>query len=178
MKSLEKEYNMLKNNADINGWRVRNYRDYTRIRHELKEECKDAENRNLEAKNTDITNISKNTIIFWNKINQLRGHNHTYTNYLENEAGVRFYTDKEKCIIMEVMWKDIFRITEEEEAKFDRPHSEHIEAFVNINDHRVNPYNTSDLTRLDDNCFYTRQINIMDINRQINKTKKQSPGFY
>ncbi len=48
----------------------------------------------------------------------------TYTNYLKDSEGNKYYTNKEKCIVFENTWKDVFRITEEEEINFDNLHSE------------------------------------------------------
>ncbi len=49
-----------------------------------------------------------------------------------DEDGHRFYSDKEKCNLMEKSWKDIFRIREEDETNFDADHSNHINAYINI----------------------------------------------
>ena len=40
IKILEAAYNNLSKNADTNGWTLNNYREFVRIRHELREECK------------------------------------------------------------------------------------------------------------------------------------------
>ncbi len=62
----------------------------------------------------------------------LKGQSSKYTNYLEDKNKDRYYTNRDKCNIMEKTWSDIFRITEEEEAKFDALHSDHIESYINI----------------------------------------------
>ncbi len=77
-------------------------------------------------------NYSKNTKEFWNKINVLKGKNIIHTNYMKDKDGNKYYTDKEKCILMERTWQDVFRITDEEEAKYDRQHSDHVNTYINV----------------------------------------------
>ncbi len=84
----------LTENAGTNAWTLNNYRQYTRIRHELKE-CKRVHNNKWEEK-VDIIEISKDTKT-WNTIKQLKGNNTTHTNYLQDNDGNRYYTDAEKC---------------------------------------------------------------------------------
>ncbi len=52
----------------------------------------------------------------------------------------KYNTDKENCILMERTWRGVFRITDEEEAKFDRQHSGHIDIYINMNHQRVSLY--------------------------------------
>ncbi len=42
---------------------------------------------------------------------------------------------------MENAWKDVFRITEEDEANFDVAHCEHINSYINIFHERVKLHN-------------------------------------
>ena len=78
---------------------------------------------------------------------------------------------------MEKTWRDIFRITDEEEAIFDRQHSEHINTYININSNRVSSFPTSDITRLNDENFRTRGIEMDEIKACIRRFKKKVPGF-
>lgn len=66
-----------------------NYREYVRIRPELREKCKAEYNKNWKDKITNIINSK-------------------YTNYFEDKDKNRYYTNREKCNIMEKTWRDIF----------------------------------------------------------------------
>ncbi len=151
-----------------------NYRNYILIRHQLRKKCKEAYNQNWREKIRSIIESSRDTKIFWNKINMLKGRNTNFTNYLEGQEGNKYYTDKEKCHLMEKTWENMFRITEEEEATFDSRHSEHIEAYTSIYTQR-SPYIRSDLGRLDNHKFYTRSISTEEIKKYLNKTKQKAP---
>ncbi len=109
-------------------------------------------------------------------IKQLQGNNTTHNNYLEDSEGNKYYSDGKKCELMKNTWQDIFRITEEEEATFDTQHSEHVHRYMNTQAHRITPYNTTDITRLSLNCFYTREIQKEEIEKHIKKLKHKAPG--
>ncbi len=64
--------------------------------------------------------LSKDSKSFWNKIKLLKGKEIIHTNYMVDEDGNRYYSDMEKCNLMEKSWKDIFRITEEDETILTR----------------------------------------------------------
>ncbi len=118
----------------------------------MREKCKEAHTKNWNDK-INIIETSRDTKAFWSRISLLKGRSTKHANYIEDKEGRRYYSDKEKCNTMENTWKDIFRKTEEYEANFDTIHSEHIDAYINIHRHRIQP--SSDLTRLDNNNFYT-----------------------
>ncbi len=105
----------------------------------------------------------------------MRGNNTAHTNYLQDQDGNTYYINKEKCIMMEQTWRDVCRITEEEENTFDIQHSQHIEAYIQIHNNRIKAYDTADLTRLDDGTFYTRQITIEEV-KNTSQIKNKAPG--
>ncbi len=176
IKQIERDYNTLRNYAATYGWTHNIYREHTRIRQELRELCKEAYSSNWENNINNIIQISKDTKTFWRKIKLLRGNNNTHTNYLVDKEGNKYYTDKQKCRVMEDTWKDIFRITEEEENIFDAQHSEHIESFIEVHKHRVTAHNTAQLTRLNNGCISVRPITTDEIKRHISRFKNKAPG--
>lgn len=176
IKHLENQFKMLKQNATINGWTHDHYREFIRIRYELKERCKENYNKNWENKITDLMNNSRNSKEFWSKFKILKGKNIIHTNYMKDSEGKKYYTDKEKCGLLENTWKDIFRITEEEEIKFDRNHSDHVDAYININQERVSAFPTSDLRRLNNENYHIREIDKEEIKSYISRFKNKAPG--
>ena len=67
---------------------------------------------------------------------------------MKDENGNKFYTDNEKCNLMEKTWKDVFEITEDGENSFDREHSEHIDRYIDLFSDRVNPFPIANTTRI------------------------------
>ncbi len=65
---------------------------------------------------------------------------------MKDKDGNKYFTDNEKCHLMEQTKKDVFRITEEEEYSFDKQHSDHIDN--NAYSNRIKSYPTANLTRL------------------------------
>ena len=177
IQNLENQFEIVQQNAATNGWTYNNYREYVRIRHELKDKCKERYIKNWENKIGDFANYNKNSKDFWSKFKILKGKNVTHTNSMKDPEGNKYYTDKEKCNLMETTWRDIFRIIDEEEAKFDRQHPEHIDTYINTNSNRVSSFPTSDITRLSDEHFHTRGIEMDEIKACIRRFKKKVPGF-
>ncbi len=77
---------------------------------------------------------------------------------MKDEEGNRFYSCKEKCHPMEKAWRDVFRITEEEEFKFDLDHADHVNIYINIQHQKISPFSTTLLSRLNNGSFYNRGI--------------------
>ncbi|MFV0504970.1 MAG: hypothetical protein ACK5LT_13550, partial [Lachnospirales bacterium] len=143
IRNHEREFRTLKQTATIHGWSYRNYREYIMIRSDLKERCREAFNKNWENKIKSIIECSKNTKDFWNKIKTLKGKNFIHANYMVDQEGNKHFSDREKCEVLAKTWREVFKITEEEEANYDTQHSDHINAYININSNRVDCFPTS-----------------------------------
>ncbi len=178
IRNLENQFRSLQLKATINGWSNEHYREYTRIRHELRERCRENHNKNWESKDTDLMNHSKNNKEFWSKFKVLKGKNIIHTNYMKDSEGNKYYTDKEKCVLLERTSRDIFRIIEDEEAQFDRNHSDHIDSFINVNTQRVSAFPLSNLSRLNDENYHIREVENEEIERHTRRFKKQGTGFF
>ena len=144
---------------------------------ELRERCKEAYSKNWEDKINKISENSKNSKQFWNKIKILKGKKTIYTNYMKDTEGKKYFSDKEKCNLMEKTWKDVFRITEEEENNFDKQHSDHVNGYINVNYNRVNTFPTVDLNRLNTEDYHTREITLEEIKTYIRRSKKKAPAL-
>ncbi len=120
-----------------------------RIRQKLRNKCKEAWRQNWEENIENIISLSRDSKAFWSKINLSKGKNLIHTNYLKDTEGNRYYTDKEKYDLMESTWKDVFRITEDDEVNFDAAHSKHINSYIDILRERVKPHNDSNLKLID-----------------------------
>lgn len=176
IKNLETQYKNLRAYAENFGWTIDTYREQHRIKTDLRERCKEAYDKNWEDKIKDISENSKNSKDFWNKIKTLKGKNTTQTNYLKDEEGNKYYSDKEKCQLMEKTWKNVFRITEEEDNYFDKTHSDHIDQYINIFSNRIKPFPTANTNRLNVDNNYTKEITLEEIKMFIRRTKKKTPG--
>ncbi len=150
------------------------YREYQRIKSELRDRCKEAYNRNWEERIKDISDNSKNSKDFWNKIKILKGKKMSHVNnYLKDNNGNKYHSDQEKCNLMEKTWRDVFRITEEEENTFDKNHSDHIDQYINIHDNRVKPFPTVNINRINNETYQTKEITIEEIKLFIRKSKRK-----
>ncbi len=95
---------------------------------------------------------------------------------MKDTEGNKYFSDKEKCNLMAKTWKDVFKITEEEENNFDKQHSDHVNGYINVNNNRVNIFPTVDLNRLNTEDYNTREITLEEIKTCIRRSKKKAPG--
>lgn len=119
--------------------------------------------------------MKKNPKTFWKQFKLLKGNQNINTPYLLEKDGDKKFKDEEKCKILEDIWKDTLRITEDEDQQFCRVNSDMVEDFIRHNTERIYHHNTIDLSRLDNN-FLTRDISTGDIKRCTSRLKDNSPG--
>lgn len=163
---LENQFKILKQHAINNGWTNAHFREYTRIRQELREKWKEKCNKNWKENiikaakiKSELVKHSKNSKDFWNTFNLLKG---TIGKILD---GNKCYTGHENCNWWRALG-DIFRITEEK-AKFDNNFNTLMT--ILISRHRISSYSISNLSRLNNENFQTREIDKKEIKRYIQK---------
>ena len=82
IRDLENQFRILQQFATHFGWTQQSYREYLRIKTELRERCKEAYNKSWEDKINHISENTKDSKQFWNKIKLLKGKKTTYVNYM------------------------------------------------------------------------------------------------
>lgn len=88
---------------------------------------------------------------------------------MKDEKKNRFFSDKETCNLKEKIRRNISRITEQEEAKFDLDHSDHGNTYIDIHYQRIKPFNTTLFSRLNNRSFHTRGIEKRNAFKGINR---------
>ncbi len=61
---------------------------------------------------------------------------------MKDKEGNKFFTDKEKCSLMELTWRDVFKITPL--------------AYINVNENRVKSFATANMNRLNTDNYHSR----------------------
>lgn len=175
IKYLQNQYNMLSQNARHSGWTLHHYRQYKNIQNILKDKYIEIANKRWNDKLQEITEKEKDPKVFWQKINKLKGNKQTSTPYLIDKDGNKKYKEEEKCSLLRETWKDVFRITPEEDADFCQINNNRVTDFLTNNTERISTHPTIDFHLLDNN-FMTKEIITDDIKRRIFKLKDNSPG--
>lgn len=140
------------------------------MRNELRIKCKEAQNKNWEEKIKHVIDYSKDSKDFWRRINILKGSNTTHTNYMKDMEANKHYSDQEKCALMEKKtWGNIFKVTKEDEVNFDLPHTDHINAIINVQSNRLKSFDIVDMNRLNTENYHTREIATEEIRGCIKK---------
>ncbi len=87
---------------------------------------------------------------------------------MKDNEGNKYFTE-EKCDLMEQTWKDVFKITLEEDNDFHKQHSEHINRYITVNSNRVKSFPTANIERLDNENNLTREITL-EVKMYIRRT--------
>ncbi len=79
---------------------------------------------------------------------------------MKDNEGNKYYPDQEKCTstLMQQTWKDVFRITADDENNFDENHSQYIDRYITVNENKVKSFPTVNLNRINNESIYTREI--------------------
>ncbi len=169
-----RQYKTLKQFATHFEWTTQTFRGYQRIKTELRERCKETYNKIGRIELTKYQKTHKKSKQFWNKIKLLKGKKTPHTNYMKDKDGNKYFTDKEKCNLMEETWENVFKITEEEENSLHKQHSDHINRYITVNNNRIKSFPTANTERLDNENYLTREITIEEVKMYIRRTKKES----
>ena len=108
---------------------------------------------------------------FWTNIKKLQGNdNKTSATYIRDHNGQRICDDSDKEAIFRNYWRKVFDISDLENMDFDRQNDEFIRQETIEHSHETNPYQLSDLTRLNE---HSPAVTIQEI-RYIVKTMEQN----
>ena len=109
---------------------------------------------------------------FWTSIKKLQGNsNKTNMKYIRDHHNNLIQDPTHIETIFRQHWKDVFRISDEENQNFDQDQETEIEDIILDNRHNLRPYITTDNTRI-------QQTYITDdeLKRAIAQTKQKTPG--
>ena len=86
---------------------------------------------------------------FWTDIKKLQGNdNKNRATYIRDHNGQQIYDDSNKEAILRNYWRKVFDISHIENMDFDRQNDEFIRQETIDHSHETNPYQRSDLNRL------------------------------
>ena len=175
-KLLQYRYKNLKAVGERLGWTRLQREEFLNIQIELIEESHNNYYNNWKSliRQTEIKYNDPKA--FWQKIRKLMGGKNQSIPYMKDAQGNKLYSDTEKEQLFRSTWEEVFQITPEENQQFDRINEELVNNFINANRHRLQPYETADLERLDRNNPLTKPIELYNITEIIKQFKDKSPG--
>lgn len=150
LKHLQHCSKQIQINTQTYGWNMASYRTYKSIQTKIKEEIgKIKDNIHTESMRKLINNY-KDPQKFWKQIKKLKSpQKHIKQHLIKNNIKLTEGSEKEEAF--RKIWKNIFRITPEENLNYDLDHQRITEDYLSNNKDVYTPYNTSDSTRLQGN---------------------------
>lgn len=118
LRFIQHHYSLLQLQADITGWNLTTYNHHRLLKTILKEETDKIKNDNWEETIKHTAQKYKNPKEFWKEIKRLKGNKITSSPHLK--INNRLVTsDEEKEMAHREIWKNIFKITDEENQNYD-----------------------------------------------------------
>lgn len=118
-------------------------------------------------------NEDKNPKTFWASINKLCGTNKQKQPYILDQNGRKLYEDEEIEEAFRKQWKNIFKISEEENEEFDEETEELVVDYLNNNNDRYTPHHTANFERLTPGLIITEG----EAYHHLRKMKEKTPGM-
>ena len=173
LKTLLMAYNVLKNNAFTIEQREQTRTLQEQIKLEnirLYDECWEEL---IEKLDIDSRDDKK----FWDQVRRLMGGKGSGpASYVWGDNREKLFDDESKLNRFRVVWQDIFKITEEENANYDTAHEERIMNYLEENYYRTQPYHLANLNRLNNEDPLTKPLQYFEMLRIIGNFKNKAPG--
>ena len=174
---LQSMFSDVKNLASVRGWTLELKNRYRQLRNELREKWIQESNRHWEALVSRTESHYDDPAKFWKDIKRLSGKTYAQDTYLFNERREKMWTAPEKEAVHRRYYKDIFRITEEENTAFDANFEREVIGELSNHEDLLHPSPTADFTKLDFDNPLTRRITPREIKQTIKSFKSgKSPG--
>ena len=146
------------------------------IRQRLKEEYQELSttrwNELVEEAAADVGNPKE----FWKKIKNMMGSQQTKVEYITAANGTKKHDDQGKEEALQEKWREVFRISPEENQNFDAENENRVLQWLRNNEDRRTPYPTADPGRHQEEDI-TREITTEEIQKVIQEFKQKAPGI-
>ena len=121
------------------GWNIQSYREYRRLKVELISECRASAERKLEARVENLVNKYRDPKKFWAMLKHFKGTANNQSSFILNTNNQRVYDTKEKEKVFREIWRETFKISDEENEEFDEDTEIDVDTFLLNNWHRTIP---------------------------------------
>lgn len=160
-------------------WTIPQYNLIKTIQRNITEENKKLYQEAWDSKIQNLNDIHKDSAKFWGSVRRYLGSSRETAAYIEdpNNNNKRAYKPEEKEPIYREIWKNIFDITPEENRNFDAENEERVLEYLRNNEENTSPYQTADLSRLDNQNYLLRPFTAGDIMATIKSFKNKAPGI-
>ena len=175
--NLQYRYKVIKNLSIKYGWTNQLRIAFRFAQNELIEESRKNYNENWRKLIENVEIKYKEPKKFWSDIRRLQGGKQEIVPYLKDNRGNKLYKDEEKEEQFRTVWKDIFKITEEENRNFCPETERLVNIYLEENRRKTLPYIYAKLRRLDPNNYLTKPIENHHIKQIIKDFKDKSPGM-
>ena len=173
LKALHMAYSRIRNNLMTPEIRIQ----ILYLQDELKRENIRFFNEKWEEMICKLQAKTKDPKMFWDGIRRLMGGKSiTLPTYVYDEQGGKMPEKEAKLDRFIEVWKNIFKISDEESANFDLTNEQLVTNFIEANKHRIEPYQFANRNRLNNNDPLTKELTYNEMMTVIRNFKNKTPG--
>lgn len=159
----------------VQGWTQQNYYRYRMFRIMIKNESQRIKRDNW-AKLLEKTAMNyKEPQEFWRMIKKLKGNKTIASQHLQIN-NTKLINDKDKEAAHRSIWQEVFKISSQENAEYDREIEAEVERYLENNQDKITTFQTSDLNRLRSYNHIDTLISQVEIKAIIKSFKTNTPG--
>lgn len=172
IRQLQTQYCNLRTYIERYGANLDIMRRIKAIQIKLRQECQ----RISKEKWDELINnldTNKNPKDFWISIKKMIGNDKQILTFIKDQNGIPLYTDKEIESAFRREWKNVFRISDEENDEFDEDHELIIKEWMETRLDRTFPSEITDLSKIRE----SGEITEGELFHNLRTFKEKTPGF-
>lgn len=147
LKYIQHQFSQLQRTSEMQGWTTQKYYQNRMLKVMLKNEAERIRNDDWERQMTTTAEKYKDPKTFWRNINKLKGNKTQHDQYLQIN-NTKITNEKGKEEAHRGIWKEVFKITPQENAEYDMDKEEEVDKYLDANEEKITIYQRSDLNRL------------------------------
>lgn len=175
LRYIQHQFRQLHQMSLIHGWNTQNYYRYRMLRTMLKNEVQKIKENKWKSLMEKTALNYKDPKVFWKNIKRLKGNKIQMNQYLEVN-NTKLINDQEKEEAYRNIWKQVFRISPQENAEFDLEKETEVNRYIDMNQIKITTFPRSDLNRLRGANLIDTLITQEEIKAIIKSFKNNTPG--
>lgn len=177
IRNIQNQYLTLQQAVGNNTWTPQQRRQLRELQTQLQEICKRERKQHWDAMLTEIEGDYRDPAKFWRGVKKLQGNDQPQTPYIINDRGEKIFDEKDKEKEFRKYWAEIYKISDEENADFCPETERMVQDYLREHEEELRPYETIDLSRLQEGNPLTRKITNLEVRQVMKKfRKKKAPG--
>ena len=176
LKHLQHCFKLIHSQATIYGWTRALYHNLKYIQNKIREESTKIKDEHNTQKINKLVQTYTQPQKFWELIKKMKSSQTPQNHYILKDNN-KLTADSEKELAFREIWEKVFQILPEENILYDNENQNFVEEQLRNNVDLIQPYNLSDLSRLQGRYDMDTLVTMSELENSIKKLKNDTPGI-